>query len=98
MVTEIDATLLDQKLDELLASVRNRGDCVVIGQGGEPVAALVNVRLFRRIRRMEERCGALVQRMEAGFAGVPETEGLAGIEAAIRQERESRIRARGTSG
>jgi hypothetical protein len=36
---------------------------------------------------MQGRFDALCQRIETGFANVPEAEGLAEIEAAIKQER-----------
>ncbi|MHB8166529.1 MAG: hypothetical protein ACYDDT_07110, partial [Sulfuricella sp.] len=60
---------------------------VIINQDGKPVAALVDARLFERIRRMQGRFDALCQRIEAGFANVPEAEGFAEIEAAIALER-----------
>jgi hypothetical protein len=59
------------------------------------VAALVDARLFERIRRMQGRFDALCQRIEAGFAGVSEAEGLAEIDAVVAKER---ARARRTAG
>lgn len=40
-------------LDELLNEVRYRGDRIVITKAGKPIAALVDYRLFERIRRMD---------------------------------------------
>jgi ligand-binding sensor protein len=60
---------------------------VVINKDGKPVAALIDARLFERIRRMQGRFDSLCQRIEAGFAGVPEAQGLAEIDAAVAQER-----------
>jgi hypothetical protein len=48
---------------------------------------LIDARLFERIRRMQGRFDNLCQRIEAGFAGVPEAQGLAEIDAAVAQER-----------
>ena len=83
MITETSAVNFRQNLGEMLSQVQYRHDSVVINKDGKPVAALVDARLFERIRRMQRRFDALCQRIEAGFANVPEAKGLAEIEAAI---------------
>lgn len=87
MITETSAVNFRQNLGEMLSQVQYRHDSVVINKDGKPVAALVDARLFERIRRMQGRFDALCQRIEAGFAKVPEAKGLAEIEAAIGLER-----------
>ena len=87
MITETSAVSFRQNLGEMLNQVQYRHDSVVINKDGKPVAALVDARLFERIRRMQGRFDALCQRIEAGFADVPEAEGLAEIRAAVRLER-----------
>lgn len=87
MITETDAVSFRQKLGEMLTQVQYRHDSVVINKDGKPVAALVDARLFERIRRMQARFDALCQRLEAGFATVPEAQGLAEIDAAVNEER-----------
>ena len=87
MITETSAVKFRQNPSEMLDQVQYRHDSVIINQDGKPVAALVDARLFERIRRMQNRFDALCQRLEAGFANVPEAEGLAEIEAAITLER-----------
>ncbi len=87
MITETSAVSFRQNLGEMLNQVQYRHDSVIINKDGKPVAALVDARLFERIRRMQGRFDALCQRIEAGFANVPEAEGLAEIEAAIELER-----------
>ncbi len=87
MITETSAVSFRQNLGEMLNQVQYRHDSVVINKDGKPVAALVDARLFERIRRMQGRFDALCQRIEAGFAQLPEAEGLAEIEAAIASER-----------
>ena len=87
MITETSAVNFRQNLGEMLNQVQYRHDSVVINKDGKPVAALVDARLFERIRRMQGRFDALCQRIEAGFATVPEAEGLAEIQAAIELER-----------
>lgn len=87
MITETSAVNFRQNLGEMLNQVQYRHDSVVINKDGKPVAALVDARLFERIRRMQGRFDALCQRIEAGFAELPEAEGLAEIDAAIALER-----------
>lgn len=87
MITQTSAVTFRQNLGEMLNQVQYRHDSVVINKDGKPVAALVDARLFERIRRMQGRFDALCQRIEAGFAGVPEADGMAEIEAAIAEDR-----------
>jgi len=87
VITETSAVNFRQNLGEMLNQVQYRRDSVVINKDGKPVAALVDARLFERIRRMQGRFDALCQRIEAGFANVPEAEGLAEIQAAVEIER-----------
>ena len=89
MITETSAVTFRQNLGEMLNRVQYRRDSVVINKDGKPVAALVDARLFERIRRMQDRFEALCGRIEAGYAGVPEFEGLKEIEAAVDQERQA---------
>ena len=87
MITQASAVTFRQNLGEMLNQVQFRHDSIVINKDGKPVAALVDARLFERMRRMQNRFDALCQRIEAGFAGTPENEGLAEIEAAVAEER-----------
>jgi hypothetical protein len=55
-----------------------------------------DARLCERVRRMQGRCDALCQHIDAGFADGVEASGLAGIEAAIALERKpAQVSARG---
>ncbi|SFM95015.1 prevent-host-death family protein [Formivibrio citricus] len=87
MITQTSAVTFRQNLGEMLNQVQYRHDSVVINKDGKPVAALVDARLFERIRRMQARFDALSQKIEAGFASLPEKEGMAEIEAAIAEDR-----------
>lgn len=87
MITETSAVSFRQNLGEMLNQVQYRRDSIVINKDGKPVAALVDARLFERIRRMQNRFDALCQRIEAGFAQLPEQEGMAEIDASIARER-----------
>ncbi|MBL8446731.1 MAG: type II toxin-antitoxin system Phd/YefM family antitoxin [Zoogloeaceae bacterium] len=87
MITETSAVTFRQNLGEMLNQVQYRRDAVLIKKDGKPVAALVDARLFARIRRMQARFDALASRIEAGFATVEEAQGLAEIDAAVAAER-----------
>lgn len=90
MISETSAVSFRQNLGEMLNQVQYHHDSIVINKDGKPVAALVDARLFERIRRMQARFDALCQRIEAGFANTPEAEGLAEIDAAVADTRAGR--------
>lgn len=87
MITETTAVTFRQNLGDMLNRVQYRHDSIVVSKDGKPVAALVDARLFARIRRMQARFDALSERIEAGFAAIPEADGLAQIDAAVAQVR-----------
>jgi prevent-host-death family protein len=90
MITEVNAVNFRQNLGEMLNQVQYRNDTIVINKDGKPVAALVDAELFARIRRMYDRFDALSARLAEGYAGVPEGEGLAEIDALVAEERQNR--------
>lgn len=87
MITETSAVAFRQNLGNMLNQVHYRNDSIVINKDGKPIAALVDARLFARIRRMQNRFDDLSQRLAQGFAAVPEEEGLAEIDAAVQASR-----------
>ena len=87
MITELNAVTVRRNLGEMLDRVQNRNDSIVINKYGKPVAALVDARLFARIRRMQECFDTLTGRITVAYAAVPEAEGLAEIGAAVAFER-----------
>lgn len=87
MITETSAVKFRQNLGEMINQVQYRHDSVLIKKDGKPVAALVDARLFNRIRRMEARFDALSSRLEQGFSSVPQDVGMREIEEAVASER-----------
>lgn len=87
MITETNAVTFRQNLGDMLNRVQYRHDSIVVNKDGKPVAALVDARLFARIRRMQARFDALSKRIEAGFTAIPEAEGMAEIDAAVAEVR-----------
>ncbi len=87
MITEVTAVNFRQNLGEMLNQVQYRHDSIVVSKDGKPVAALVDAELFARIRRMRERFDALSARIAAGYASMPEAEGMAEIDVAVAEQR-----------
>ena len=87
MITETNAVSFRQNLGEMLNQVQFRRDSIVITKDGRAVAALIDAKLFERIRRMEERFDAIAARMAQSYAGVPEEEGMAEIRRATAAAR-----------
>lgn len=98
MITETSAVAFRQNLGEMLNMVQYRNDSVLIKKDGKPVAALIDARLFERIRRMQERFDALCDRLEQSYAGVPEDVALAEIERATALARRETANAWRASG
>ena len=93
MITDTNVAIFRRKLAEMLNRVHFCRDTIVIKKGGKPVAALVDARLFERIRRMRLRSDALAGRLARAYANVAEQEGLAEIDriaAKVRGEAHSK--------
>ena len=82
MVTETSAVAFRQNLGEMINQVQYRNESIVINKDGRPVAALIDARLFGRIRKMQQRFDALATRLAEAYATVPVEEGLREIERA----------------
>jgi prevent-host-death family protein len=87
MITETSAVAFRQNLGEMLNLVQYRNDSILIKKDGKPVAALIDAKLFLRIRQMQERFDALCDRLAATYDGVPEDVAMAEIEQATTQAR-----------
>ena len=90
MIKEVTAVNFRQNLGEMLNQVQYRSDSIVIKKDGKPVAALVDADLFARIRRMRDRFDQLTGQVAQAFAGVPEEQGMAEIDAAVAHVRHGR--------
>ena len=87
MITETNAVAFRQNLGEMLNIVQYRNDSVVIKKDGKPVAALIDARLFERIRRMQDRFDALSERLAKGYEAAAEDAGMVEIERASAKAR-----------
>ena len=89
MITQTTAVTFRQNLGAMLSQVEHRHDSIVVNKDGKPVAALVDARLFDRIRKMQDRFDALCTRIAQGFAQVEQEAGLAQIDKAVAKARKA---------
>ena len=70
MIRRSTAVAARQNFGDLLNQVQYRSDSVLITKDGKPVAALVDVELFERIRRMREDFLELTNRLGQSYVGI----------------------------
>lgn len=87
MLRETPAMTVRKNLGELINEVRYRHDRIVITKAGKPVAALIDMDLFERIRKLDDEFAALADDLARAFAEVPEEDGMALVDAAVRAAR-----------
>ncbi|MCZ7661445.1 MAG: type II toxin-antitoxin system prevent-host-death family antitoxin [Thermoleophilia bacterium] len=58
-----------QKLGELLNEVQYRGDSVVVTKAGKPVAAIIDIELFNRLRLLDAEFDRLAGQLRASYKG-----------------------------
>lgn len=81
-----------QKFGELLNEVQYRRDRVLITKAGKPVAALIDMALFEKLRKLDEEFERLTGALEKAFAKTPAKKGGALIDEAVRAARKKRRR------
>ncbi len=89
MIREAPAMTVRQNLGELLNEVQYRRDAVVITKSGKPVAALVDIALFEKIRLLDKEFERLSAELARAYAGVDEATALAEISAAVEAVRQA---------
>ena len=87
MLREAPAMTVRNNLGELLNEVQYRHDSVLITKGGKPVAALVDVEMFQRIRAMEGEFNRLTDQLAGAYTGVDEETAEAEIAEALAAAR-----------
>lgn len=87
MLREAPAMTVRQNLGELLNEVQYRRDRVVITKAGKPVAAIIDMELFERVRKLDEEFAGMADELAEVFAGMPEEKGMALVDEAVRAAR-----------
>lgn len=92
MIRETPAMTVRQKFGELLNEVQYRRDRVLITKAGKPVAALIDMALFEKLRTLDEEFERLNEKIRRAFEKVPPKKGTALIDEAVRAARKKRAR------
>lgn len=83
MIKETPAVVLRQNLGELLNEVQYRQDSVVITRDGKPVAALIDMQLFEKIRSFRQEFELMVADMRRAYQDVNSQAALKEIDEAV---------------
>ena len=92
MIRESTAVAARQNLGDLLNQVQYRSDAVLITKDGKPVAALVDVALFERIRRLRDEFMRLTDVLGKAYRGVDPLVANAEIDEAVKIARKARAK------
>lgn len=92
MIRETTAVSARQNLGDLLNQVQYRNDAVLITKDGKPVAALVDVLLFERIRRLRDEFARLTDALQRSYEGVAPAVAQSEIDEAVRSARKARAK------
>jgi prevent-host-death family protein len=87
MIREAPAMTVRQNLSELLNEVQYRKGRIVITKGGKPVAALIDIALFERLRKLDEEFEQLSAGLAKAFAGTGAAKGAALVDEAVKAAR-----------
>ena len=87
MIREAPAMTVRQNLGELLNEVQYRNGKVLITKAGKPVAALVDIALFERIRKLDEDFDQMTADFAMAFAGKGEKKIEALVDEAVKAVR-----------
>ena len=71
MIREATAMTVRQNLGELLNEVQYRHGKVVITKAGKPVAALVDIAMFERLRKLDQEFDRMRADIAKAFSGMP---------------------------
>lgn len=90
MIREAPAMTVRQNLGELLNEVQYRNGKILITKAGKPVAALVDVALFERLRRLDEEFDQMRSRFISAFADMDAAASQAVVDEAVQKVRAKR--------
>jgi prevent-host-death family protein len=84
MIHEATAMKVRQNLGELLNEVQYRKGKILITKAGKPVAAIIDVELFERIRKLDEEFEELTKGLAKAFEDVVPDNGMALVDEAVK--------------
>lgn len=83
MIREIAAMDLRKNFGEILNEVKYRHDSVLIKKAGKPIAALIDIDLFERVKNLRAQFDSLTQTLEQAYNEVPSDVAEAEIQEAL---------------
>jgi prevent-host-death family protein len=92
MIREAPAMTVRQNLGDLLSEVQYRKGKVIITKAGKPVAALIDIALFERIRKLDEEFDRMREELAQAFSDMPEKQVEALADEAVKDARARRRR------
>lgn len=92
MIRESSAVAARQNLGDLLNQVQYRNDAVLITKDGKPVAALVDVAIFERIRRLRDEFKRLTDVLGKTYEGIDPATAQSEIDEAVNAARKARAK------
>lgn len=96
MIRKSTAVAARQNFGDLLNQVQYRNDSVLITKDRKPVAALIDVDLFERIRRLREYARQITDTLGQGYVGVDAVMAATEFAEAVSWARRKRTTGRGT--
>ena len=81
MIKEASAMKVRQQFGELINEVQYRHDSVVVTRAGKPVAAIVDIALFNKMRLLEEEFDRTQKELQDAFQG----ESVESVDALLKQ-------------
>jgi prevent-host-death family protein len=89
MIREATAMIVRQNLGEILNEVQYRHDSVLITKGGKPVAALVDIGLFEKIRLMRTEFERMSSELATAYVDVDQATAEAEVAEAVKVAKRS---------
>jgi prevent-host-death family protein len=89
MIREATAMKVRKNLGELLNEVQYRRDSIVVTKGGKPVAALVDIDLFQKIRLLDREFDRLTAELAKTYEGIDPKTATKEIDEAVKAARRS---------
>jgi prevent-host-death family protein len=90
MIREAPAMAVRQNLGDLLSEVQYRKGKIVITKAGKPVAALIDIALFERIRKLDEEFDRMREELARAFADMSEKQVETLADEAVKEARRPR--------
>ena len=89
MIREITAMDARKNFGELLNEVKYRHDSILIKKAGKPIAALIDVDLFKKIRVLKYQFESLTDELSKTYEGIPVEDAEDEIKEALEKSKEN---------